>query len=136
MYMFSSISGVSLEDSRQIILNTATGKAIEESSAVVLYEQQTDNLYSIAQELHAQKEYRDMSRLFTVEAIRDSMRNLRSLESCMPGQGDLRYRINGSVDLKAAAKKKNEEAMKRTLKQKRQNCLNERRIKHVDKTEG
>lgn len=49
---YSELTGSSYAESRKIILQTSTGKAIAEGRQAVLYEQHTANLYDIISELN------------------------------------------------------------------------------------
>lgn len=67
--MFSYISGKNYDESKRTILLTETGKAIQEQSSVIMYEQQTESLYSIIKELRENDFGEVVTDLFTVEAI-------------------------------------------------------------------
>lgn len=56
-YAYSLLTGVSIQESRKSILSTPTGKAILNGNRFVLYEQDTANLYNIAEELDAIRRY-------------------------------------------------------------------------------
>lgn len=71
--MFKYITGLSIAASSEIILKTITGKAIEEENITVIYEQQTENLYSIIYELQKIEKYKKLAALFSVEKIVKSM---------------------------------------------------------------
>ena len=72
--MFSDITGKSHKEAKAIILETETGIAVAEKNEIVLYEQQTENLYSIAMELYEKSEYRELAKLFTAEKIVQSLK--------------------------------------------------------------
>ena len=75
--MFSDITGKSHKEAKAIILETETGIAVAEKNEIVLYEQQTENLYSIAMELYEKSEYRELAKLFTAEKIVQSLKCLK-----------------------------------------------------------
>ena len=60
--MFAAISGRTFDESYDAILNTEYGREIAANTPVVMYEQTTENLRAIAEEL-------GQSALFTIEKI-------------------------------------------------------------------
>ena len=80
VFMFSSITGKSEEASEEIILQTETGKAVLNNDRTVLYEQQTENLYSIAMELIQSPVYNDITKYLSNENIIKAMKELRVIE--------------------------------------------------------
>lgn len=130
--MFSDISGVSEKEAEKIILKTETGKAVLENNDTVLYEQQTENIYSIAMELSQIAEYSEFARLFSVEKIVESMKKNRSNETpkvCFDGDK------SPMIKKKTANDNKKELFIKqrKMLRTKRQNQINIRRIKDADR---
>ena len=71
--MFKYITGLSIIASSEIILKTVTGRSIEEENVTVMYEQQTENLYSIIYELQKIEKYKSLAALFSVEKIVKAM---------------------------------------------------------------
>lgn len=72
VFMFSYITGQPEEETRNIILQTETGKAV-----------QTENISSIAMELRNYKSYGALVDLFTVNAIVQAMRALKTMEKIL-----------------------------------------------------
>ena len=68
-YCFSYIANVTKDEAKAIIVETVTGKSILDENPTVMYEQQTENLYSIALELSEDSRYKDLSKLFTLDSI-------------------------------------------------------------------
>ena len=129
--MFSDITGKSHKEAKAIILETETGVAVAEKNETVLYEQQTENLYSIAMELHEKSEYRELAQLFTEEKIVQSLRCLQ--EKIKP---EMILNENNFSGKKSATLKANRKYLKQRQKNvlaaKRQNQKIHRRIQNAD----
>ena len=78
--MFADITGKSKDESERIIRETATGKAILAEDETVIYEQQTENLYCIAQELKEIGNQEDVVVRLSNENIIKAMKKLHELE--------------------------------------------------------
>lgn len=74
--MMKYITGISIEESKRIILLTPTGKAIQNKEMTVMYEQQTENLYSVGRDLQAIPFYKKLSELLTVAKITEAMQKV------------------------------------------------------------
>lgn len=74
--MMKYITGISIEESKRIILLTPTGKAIHNKEMTVMYEQQTENLYSVGRDLQAIPVYKKLSELLTVTKITEAMQKV------------------------------------------------------------
>lgn len=130
--MFSDISGVSEKEAEEIILKTDTGKAVLDNNETVLYEQQTENLYSIAMELFQISEYSELAKMFSVENIVDSMKRNRSNETvkvCF--DGDQSPKIKEKIE--NDSKKELFIKQRKMLRTKRQNQINIRRIEDANR---
>ena len=130
--MFSDISGVSEKEAEEIILKTDTGKAVLDNNETVLYEQQTENLYSIAMELFQISEYSELAKMFSVENIVDSMKRNRSNETvkvCFDGDQSPKIKEKIENDIKKELFIK----QRKMLRTKRQNQINIRRIEDANR---
>ena len=130
--MFSDISGVSEKEAEEIILKTDTGKAVLDNNETVLYEQQTENLYSIAMELFQISEYSELAKMFSVENIVDSMKRNRSNETvkvCFDGDQSPKIKEKIAND----SKKELFIKQRKMLRTKRQNQINIRRIEDANR---
>ena len=130
--MFSDISGVSEKEAEEIILKTDTGKAALDNNETVLYEQQTENLYSIAMELFQISEYSELAKMFSVENIVDSMKRNRSNETvkvCFDGDQSPKIKEKIAND----SKKELFIKQRKMLRTKRQNQINIRRIEDANR---
>lgn len=134
VFMFSYITGKTEEESRSIILETETGKAAQTENPIIMYEQQTENISSIAMELRNNKSYESLADLFTISAIVQSMQNLETMAN--------KYSVDQSIvvekkpELKDKGKAQNQVARNKVLQIKRQNQKNARRIEYADKFKG
>lgn len=70
--MYSSVTGESVASARKIILKTSTGQAIADNNAAYLYDQPTNNLQAITQELGV-----DIQRKFPKSVIVKAYRNIK-----------------------------------------------------------
>lgn len=133
-FMFSEITGVSPNIAASIIQQTETGKAVINNNTAVLYEQQTENLYSIAMELKENPCYKKYAHMLSEDQIIRSMKKLYNIERS--------NREKNVLTLSAFAshpEKKAEERQKLLLKRKeiltikKQNQKNAWRVEHADK---
>lgn len=131
--MFSYITGQPIEDARNIILQTETGKAVQAENPIVMYEQQSENISSIAMELRNCKSYESLVDLFTVTEIVQAMRALKNME-----KQNAKYSVEQPIviasnpELKDRVKVQNQVARKNVLQIKKQNQINARRVNHAD----
>lgn len=135
IFMFSSITGKSEEESEYMIMQTETGKLVLANDRTVLYEQQTENLYSIAMELSQMSEYREIAQSMSNENIIKSMKGLRAIELEKQGDVDKSTLVylkpdDGVMD---KVKERMREKQKEVLKIQEQNRINARRIENADK---
>lgn len=133
VFMFSSITGKSEEASEEIILQTETGKAVLNNDRTVLYEQQTENLYSIAMELIQFPVYNDITKYLSNENIIKAMKELRVIEEEI--NNDEETLVLPKLDAADVKKVKSIllKKQKEKLKLQKQNQLNVRRIENADK---
>lgn len=137
VWMFSYITGQPIENARDIILQTETGKAVQAENPIVMYEQQSENISSIAMELRNYKSYEALVDLFTVTAIVQAMQSLKNME-----KQDEKHSVAKSIviasnpDLKAMDKVQKQAARKNVLQIKKQNQMNARRIERANKLKG
>lgn len=137
VFMFSYITHLTKKEAREIILQTATGRAVQAKNPTVMYEQQTENINSLALELRNQEHHKDLTALFTIDAIIQSMQALEKMEN-----RDEKYSIVKPIviaskpELKAKEKIQNLVIRKNMLQIKQQNLINARRIERADKLKG
>lgn len=74
--MMKYITGISIKECKKIILATPTGKAILQQEITVMYEQQTENLYSVACDLRKLDFYKKLSELLSVAKITEAMQRI------------------------------------------------------------
>lgn len=134
IFMFAQITNMSTKESEAIILETDTGKSVQNGNPTVMYEQQTENLYCIASELHRMEKYDNLADAFTLETIVDAMQKL-SLDS--PLFSIIESNSKGTIlkpEIKEDHLHQNKERMKHMLQIKRQNQLNAWRVDNADKS--
>ena len=68
-FMIRAITEIELEEAERIILSTEIGKDILAGNITVLYEQQTENLAEIADELKEKGSYRNVAEQLTFKNI-------------------------------------------------------------------
>ncbi len=128
-FMLSDITGISQEEAESLILECPIGECIIRNNPAVIYEQQTENMEIIAQELTDKGI--EIARLITMDSIVEAMRHLMEKEENEYAQGSLgTYRKKAH---KEVVHEKQHEQRSRILKQKRENLKNVRRINHVNK---
>lgn len=74
--MMKYITGISKKECEKIILITPTGQAIIEHEITAMYEQQTENLYSVGRDLQVIPSYKKLSGLLTVAKITEAMQKV------------------------------------------------------------
>lgn len=127
--MLAFITGVSESDAREIVLSTDTGKAIQRSESNVMYEQQTENLYSIKLEMAENPVYFALADKISVSAIVDAYKRMKEDSQIFNMESDS---IKGNPQLKVVEKEVMKQRRKKDLKQKYQNFLNVGGIKNAD----
>lgn len=124
-FMLAHITGLSHQQSKQLILNTRIGKALQNKNQAIIYEQQTENIYQIAQELREQNNYPEIESLFTVDNIVNSFDALLESQADtghIPGK--LMFKISKTPELKSLQKKRYKLEQKQQLQFKQQNKFN------------
>lgn len=126
--MFSTITGVSETEAEKIIIHTETGQAVLDNDETVIYEQQTENLYCIAEELKNNSQYVKLAEQLSDEKIVKVMKDLKNLleaeeHTCI---------IKVSAGDVSSYNKRLKQKQKEVLKIKAQNERNHRRIEHAD----
>lgn len=126
--MFSAITGVSETEAEKIIIHTETGQAVLDNDETVIYEQQTENLYCIAEELKNNSQYVKLAEQLSDEKIVKVMKDLKNLleaeeHTCI---------IKASAGDVSSYNKRLKQKQKEVLKIKAQNERNHRRIEHAD----
>lgn len=71
--MFSFITGISSLEAESIIKKTSTGQGILSGNMTVMYEQQTENLFSIAEELAQMEKYKNIASVISLDTIIKAM---------------------------------------------------------------
>lgn len=71
--MFSFITGISSLEAESIIKKTSTGQGILSGNMTVMYEQQTENLFSIAEELAQMEKYKKIASVISLDTIIKAM---------------------------------------------------------------
>lgn len=128
--MFSYITGKTKEESLDIILQTETGNAALRNDEMTLYEQQTENLYSIALELEHFSEYKELGKMLTEENIVKAMKHLKDCGDSYYQKQIILKPFDAEADRVELLKKQ-----KKFLKMKNQNRINIWRMENADKTE-
>lgn len=137
IFMFSNITGKEYDEAKQIILQTDTGKAIKRESLTVLYEQQTENLYSIAMELSEKNQFAKMAQSFSIDNIAKSLKELSAVEKQEKTEKAAGIpNIKRQPAFKSQKRKQLLQARSNVLRIKKQNQMNDRRIENADKFKG
>lgn len=131
-YMFSDMTGESYLNSRAIIMKTETGKAIAKKNMTVMYEQQTENMYSIAMELREIPRYKKLADKITISDIVKTMKKLKQLEKNKIYSDEPAIIVMPRT-VKVGAGKKLSQEHRKMLEIKRQNKINARRIENANK---
>lgn len=128
-FMFSYVTGMSSQEAEKLILSTNTGKAIKRKNKAVLYEQQTDNLYQIAQELKANHAYPEIEDVFTVENIVQALIKLIGKNKERQVTTD-NVKFDKKPTLKVLQRKQQKVEYKKLLQNRKQNRINVRRMEN------
>lgn len=132
-FMFSKIAKISEEEAKVIILCTDVGTGILEGNETILYEQQTENLAEIVEELKLYHEYQEIASLFTIENIVNTAKLLWDYEKEQKKEfGKDKYLMKSNKELKYKINKELIKKRKNVLKIKEQNLLNARRVENVN----
>ena len=134
--MFATLTGKTESESEQIICGTETGRAVLEKNEVVLYEQQTENLYSIAQDLRQSGKYEEVVACLSTEKIASSMKSLLELERQDIKKNKEVCLVYPKLSNVGSKRKKLMQKQNELLRIKRQNKINVRRIENVNTVKG
>ena len=129
IYMLSLITDLSKGDAEQAVLSTDTGKAVQRNEPGVMYEQQTENLYSIREELSQNPAYEELAGKISVSSIVDAY---KKMQEDVPTYVKREERISKNPQLKEIEKTIVKQKRKNNLKQQYQNLLNWGGVKNVD----
>ena len=129
IYMLSLITDLSKGDAEQAVLSTDTGKAVQRNEPGVIYEQQTENLYSIREELSQNPAYEELAGKISVSSIVDAY---KKMQEDVPTYVKREEKISKNPQLKEIEKAIVKQKRKNNLKQQYQNLLNWGGVKNVD----
>ena len=129
IYMLSLITDLSKGDAEQAVLSTDTGKAVQRNEPGVMYEQQTENLYSIREELSQNPAYEELAVKISVSSIVDAY---KKMQEDVPTYVKREEKISKNPQLKEIEKAIVKQKRKNNLKQQYQNLLNWGGVKNVD----
>lgn len=126
-FILADITGCSEEKAEAIIDKTELGERLRNHDSTVLYEQQTENMYQLAEELKKGR-YADFADKITNDKILAAIRKFRERERkkdriCMAAKPELIKKENQFFRQKE----------KMVLQTKSQNLVNIRRIENADK---
>lgn len=127
--MFSHISNKTYDEARSIILSTNTGKAIQDNNVTLIYEQQTENLYSIVMDLQKSNFDNELTKRFTIETIVSSLEVINEDEEL----GRIVVPIAKDPELKKSHQELLKKHQRKILMEKQQNYMNVRRTESADK---
>lgn len=127
--MFSHISNKTYNEARSIILSTNTGKAIQDNNVTLIYEQQTENLYSIVMDLQKSNFDNELTKRFTIETIVSSLEVINEDEEL----GRIVVPIAKDPELKKSHQELLKKHQRKILMEKQQNYMNVRRTESADK---
>lgn len=130
-FMFSSITGKSREESEMIIAQTETGKLVLDNNKAILYEQQTENLYGIVEELKEITLYQKLAEGITCDHIVEAMQKLLLSQNSLNYEENLIYSKKSS-NVSDEMRKDMKDRYRKMLKIKEQNQRNVRRIEDAD----
>lgn len=130
IYMLSSITNLAESDAKQVILSTNTGKAIQQNEPTVMYEQQTENLYSIKEEMGQNPKYVYLANEISVASIVDAYNKMQEYSQLSDRKNF--KKIAKNPQLKEIEKITIKQRRKNNLKQKYQNFLNWGGVKNAD----
>ncbi len=129
IYMLSLITDLSKGDAEQAVLSTDTGKSVQRNEPGVMYEQQTENLYSIREELSQNPAYEELAGKISVSSIVDAYKKMQEDVSTYVKREE---KISKNPQLKEIEKAIVKQKRKNNLKQQYQNLLNWGGVKNVD----
>lgn len=129
IYMLSLITDLSKGDAEQAVLSTDTGKAVQRNEPGVMYEKQTENLYSIREELSQNPAYEELAGKISVSSIVDAY---KKMQEDVPTYVKREEKISKNPQLKEIEKTIVKQKRKNNLKQQYQNLLNWGGVKNVD----
>ena len=129
IYRLSLITDLSKGDAEQAVLSTDTGKAAQRNEPGVMYEQQTENLYSIREELSQNPAYEELAGKISVSSIVDAY---KKMQEDVPTYVKREEKISKNPQLKEIEKAIVKQKRKNNLKQQYQNLLNWGGVKNVD----
>lgn len=128
-FMLNTITEIGWKEAEDVVLSTKTGKDILLNNPVVLYEQQTENLAEIGDELREKDKYNVIAKKLTMENIIESGTLLRKYEMENRKKTPVVYNaVKQKGQEKAVRRKTLKEKQKIILKAKRQNKINAGRI--------
>jgi len=127
--MFSHISNKTYNEARSIILSTNTGKAIQDNNVTLIYEQQTENLYSIVMDLQKSNFDNELTKRFTIETIVSSLEVINEDDEL----GRTVVPIAKDPELKKSHQELLKKHQRKILMEKQQNYMNVRRTESADK---
>ncbi len=130
--MFSDITHVEYDTAKNIIADTETGKLILSNNQAVLYEQQTENLSEIADELKENPEYQQLASMLQTEKIVKAAGKLPGMERENTVSLATPYIMPKNKDLKKIVSSKLRQKQKENVALKKQNLINARRMENVD----
>lgn len=116
-FIFSEVTGKNLTESEMIIKSTSTGKKILEDDETLLYEQHTENIFEIVEEL--KEDNNNLSEAFTIEKVISAIRK-------MPETGCSIYSfcVQKAPELKKFHRRVLNKKVNRMLLTKKQNNIN------------
>lgn len=129
--MFAFITGKSEQEAEQIILQTDTGMAVKDNNETVLYEQQTENMYSIAMELKQLEGYNELVEMLSKDNIVKAMKCLSNMKVHDVLVMDTPHIL--AEDAKEERRRRLLQKHRQLLRVRRQNQRNVRRIEHADR---
>ena len=130
--MIRAIAKIELEEAERIILSTEIGKDILAGNITVLYEQQTENLAEIADELKEKGSYRNVVEQLTLKNIVYAGKMLCEYEEENRKNIAVVYKPISQSDVEKADRRKLlKERQKNILKIKLQNKINARRVENA-----
>lgn len=131
-FMIRAITKIELEEAERIILSTEIGKDILAGNITVLYEQQTENLAEIADELKEKGSYRNVVEQLTLKNIVYAGKMLCEYEEENRKNIAVVYKPISQNDVEKADRRKVlKERQKNILKIKLQNKINARRVENA-----
>lgn len=134
VYMLCQITGMSEEEAEQAIISTETGNAVLNNNMAAMYEQQTENLYSIGIELRNSKQYEKVSEELTIDAITNAMKQLKNITKNNRQNYAESIQISKREGAAKEARKRIKEERNREMRAENQNKMNVWRIENANKS--